>query len=103
MRRRARNRSESLPTAEDPAPPLSTAAIRHQSSLTSLSVESHRNAPPLPTVAHAPPDASHRTPSTKEQPRLGILNRISLRHKRRSATAQGRRGSGSRTYNSNYQ
>ncbi|EUB63833.1 Ral GTPase-activating protein subunit alpha-1 [Echinococcus granulosus] len=108
MRRRVLNCSESVSGVEDFIAPAS--ASEDSSRINSLNSPNEgelslTEAAPCTlsntSTALTPSDAPQQVTSMKEQPRTSFFNRISLRHKRRNAGAQGRRASASRLFNTN--
>lgn len=99
MRRRIRNRSDSVSEQEDPeavatyrasidAVNLNVAPTNTTTSADLFSTQVSAPAPSLPT--NPTPVAMATITNTKESPR-GLFSRISLKHKRRSTTAPSRR------------
>ncbi|VDK36854.1 unnamed protein product [Taenia asiatica] len=106
MRRRAINRSESASVAEDLITPAPANADSYRMNSFNLPNESEMSptetAPctiPTSLIALTPSDALQQATFMKEQSRTSFFNRISLRHKRRNAGTQGRRGSINRIFN----
>lgn len=108
VRRRALNRSESVSGAEDLIAQALANADSYRMNSLNLSNEDEMSptetAPctvPISSIALTPPEAPQQATFVKEQPRTNFFNRISLRHKRRNAGAQGRRASINRIFNAN--
>ncbi|KAL5111794.1 Ral GTPase-activating protein subunit alpha-2 [Taenia crassiceps] len=106
MRQRTLNQSESVSGAEDLITPDLANAESYRMNSFNLSNEDEipptETAPrtvPTSATAPTPSDASQQAIFMKEQSRTSLFNRISLRHKRRNAGAQGRRASVNRFFN----